>query len=519
MVIDMAKAPKSANKHENFVRLDPPRGGAAVRMYRIGHGDCFLIAFDGGGDRPVFVMIDCGYKPGSPDFLSPKLTNRADRVAKDILAVTEGRIDVGVITHEHQDHLNGITEPRYRDLKIDEVWLAWTESETDELARRLRIKHHDTLAALAGARAALSGSELADVIDELASLELGGEGKTVPAHKALAASGGWTNKSALRFFRTRSEKPPRVIYPHQQIIPLTASKNVRVFALGPPYDEDAIDDLDPRKSESFPSGITGGHAIAPTLSAALTSNGSQTGQPFSPRHSEALGNSSSDSWTWFRMHYGQGRDSPKNASQTPDETADNAEFRRIDNEWRYSAERLALAMGNDTNNSSLVLAFELGKGGKVLLFAGDAQRGNWASWANKTFEDGDRQIQVKELLGRTVLYKVGHHGSHNATLNGKASDTHPNLSWLGRGRYGDEFTSMITAVRAWATQKSVGWDHPLPSIKEALLDKCGGRVLQTDTDVVELKKPDDVSEQAWSAFLSRVNGDSPLYFDYFVHGD
>ena len=46
-------------------------------------------------------------------------------------------------------------------------------------------------------------------------------------------------------------------------------------------------------------------------------------------------------------------------------------------------------MGNDTNNSSLVLAFELGKGGKVLLFTGDAQRGNWASWAAHPFKDGD----------------------------------------------------------------------------------------------------------------------------------
>ena len=74
---------------------------------------------------------------------------------------------------------------------------------------------------------------------------------------------------------------------------------------------------------------------------------------------------------------------------TEDEVVDNPEWRRIDKEWLYSAEQLALDMNDQTNNSSLVLAFELGKGGKVLLFAADAQRGNWLSWARKSWKDGD----------------------------------------------------------------------------------------------------------------------------------
>jgi hypothetical protein len=44
------------------------------------------------------------------------------------------------------------------------------------------------------------------------------------------------------------------------------------------------------------------------------------------------------------------------------------------------AGRLALQLDSDTNNTSLVLAFELGKSGRVLLFPGDAQVGNWLSW-------------------------------------------------------------------------------------------------------------------------------------------
>jgi hypothetical protein len=58
------KKPKTAG-----VRLIPPQDGATVRMYRIGHGDCFLLAFPGETeDKPVYVLIDCGYKPGSPGY-------------------------------------------------------------------------------------------------------------------------------------------------------------------------------------------------------------------------------------------------------------------------------------------------------------------------------------------------------------------------------------------------------------------------------------------------------------------
>ena len=54
----------------------------------------------------------------------------------------------------------------------------------------------------------------------------------------------------------------------------------------------------------------------------------------------------------------------------------------------------------------------------MLLFPADAQIGNWLSWQSLppgTAAD-DAWITADDLLARTVLYKVGHHGSHNATL-------------------------------------------------------------------------------------------------------
>jgi beta-lactamase superfamily II metal-dependent hydrolase len=50
-----------------------------------------------------------------------------------------------------------------------------------------------------------------------------------------------------------------------------------------------------------------------------------------------------------------------------------------------------------------------------MLFVGDAQAGNWRSWSEDRFDDDGTEVTVDDLLGRTVLYKVGHHGSHNAS--------------------------------------------------------------------------------------------------------
>jgi hypothetical protein len=73
---------------------------------------------------------------------------------------------------------------------------------------------------------------------------------------------------------------------------------------------------------------------------------------------------------------------------------------------------------------------------------------------------------------------------------------------------------MITAVRAWAeTQR--GWDHPLKAIKDSLLKKASGRVLQTDTDFDSMDKPSDILNDDWVQFQSRVTS-QPLYFDYTI---
>jgi hypothetical protein len=497
--------------------LQPPPGGAVVRMYRIGHGDCFLIAFDGKkADKPAYVLIDCGYKPGSPG----KLANptKVKDIGADIIATTGGFVDVAIVTHEHQDHVNGLTPTNFQGLKVGEVWFAWTEDPEYEVANKLRKKFKDRLLGLIDASAQLRGlalNEAADRIADFLEFELGedpGGFKGTGLGAAGKDPASSANKVAMKFLRECAEGDPIYLLPHGKPVPITGAAGARAFSLGPPHDMEKIDDLDPEPEESFGDDD---HAQA------LASGGGGTGgsvkkSPFPRGHviplEGAFGHPNFGKF--FTTYFGK-----ENVADAPDgsDIPDSAPWRRIGADYAQDAAALALAMNNATNNSSLVLAFELSKGGKVLLFAGDAQAGNWRSWSEQPFRDRETQVTAKDLLARTVLYKVGHHGSHNATLNGDLKSEHANLSWMAQGDDRNEFVAMITAVEEWAHQKpKPDWNHPFPAIKEALEEKAGGRVLQTDSDL-QVEAPRGAKTSEWNAFRKRVK-QTPLFFDLTIEG-
>ncbi len=501
-----------------MAKLKPPKNGVTVRMYRQGHGDCFLVALprDGGGD-PVYVVIDCGYKPGSQQFIHNKPIG--DTVAH-LEAATGGHIDLVILTHEHQDHLNGIwrkNDPYFGDFTIDEAWLAWTEDPDDDLANELRKRHKDQLLGLLEARRKLAlaiGDDDASVrrVDALLAFEFGGD-EAVTAADLLAAAddpAASVNKQGMKLVKDKASEKRGVSYLKPGDGPLTipGTAGIRVFVLGPPHDADLLADEDPHGGEGFPDDGQGF-----TFSAAATAPAGTAAAPFANRFAVTIESAFNDPDPFFIEHYG------KEALGTDEtdrvEVADNAPWRRIDNEWLYSAENLALALNTGINNTSLVLAFELPHSGKVLLFAGDAQRGNWISWTAPSWHVDNRTITARELLAQTVLYKVGHHGSHNATLAGTKSSTYANLSWMATApARAKEFTAMITAVNQWAlTKNDPPWRHPLPSIKKALVRKAAGRVFQTDEN--QPSKPSSVSAGTWKAFTDRAVFDQ-LFFDYTV---
>lgn len=82
---------------------------------------------------------------------------------------------------------------------------------------------------------------------------------------------------------------------------------------------------------------------------------------------------------------------------------------------RVAADELlfaAASLEKSVNGTSLVLAFEVGD--LLLLFPGDAQWGTWQT----ILDDPD----MRALVQRAAFYKIGHHGSHNATPQGFVRD-------------------------------------------------------------------------------------------------
>jgi len=67
--------------------------------------------------------------------------------------------------------------------------------------------------------------------------------------------------------------------------------------------------------------------------------------------------------------------------------------------------QIVRSLDKEMNNTSVILLFQIGK--KKLLFPGDAQIENW--------QFALQQKKYRSLLSSVNLYKVGHHGSRNAT--------------------------------------------------------------------------------------------------------
>jgi len=107
----------------------PPSGkidSVIVRMYCLGTGDCFLVKFCSGAREVFTMMIDCGSCRGDAAAFTPYLENLAG-------SLHNKTIDLLVVTHEHNDHVNGFDKcyDIFKGLTIKEAWFAWTEDPGD----------------------------------------------------------------------------------------------------------------------------------------------------------------------------------------------------------------------------------------------------------------------------------------------------------------------------------------------------------------------------------------------------
>jgi hypothetical protein len=474
-------------------------------MYRHGLGDCFLITLPKPDGAPFYMMIDCGIIVGSPN---PSIM---EDVVRNIIADTDGFVDILVVTHEHYDHVSGfaIAQDLFVEkrtpgkLAVGQVWFAWTEDPADAFAIRLqreRKKRKEKLAALVANMGMQPDSfgfkGLVDPIDHV--LGFFGIEKGKPKIEGKAKVGG--TGAAMKF--VGSLAPVHYCRPTDKPIALPGVNGVRIYVLGPPADEKMLKRTD-SKTEVYHLGNLGAaHSFFMTLADADRDN-LERYQPFEPparyrlaemnKLSGNLGNGIDRHRKFFSDHYF----GPSQKGSGGDQS-----WRRIDSTYMDAAAEFALQLDSATNNTSLALALELVDSGKVLLFVADAQVGNWLSWQNVQWKlDANTTVTASDLLRRTVFYKVGHHGSHNATAKAKGLEL----------MQSDDLVAFIPVNHEMAVKK--GWGKmPLPNLVKELNARTQGRLVRADEDY---EPPDTSKGKAFAAALTGgPDGQEKLFYEW-----
>jgi metallo-beta-lactamase superfamily protein len=448
-------------------------------MYRQGLGDCFLLTCSDGNDDS-HLLIDCGVLKGTGD-----AEKRMQDVAQSVHDTTNGKLDRLVVTHEHWDHLSGFLQAGtiFDTFEVGEVWLAWTEDPQDELANELRKRKQKRLNGIVAA------AKLADRNDTPAARRTADQLESLlNFHGDLGAAGTKTTGKALEWVKAR-QAPVKYLRPGDQLFDLAGLPGIRLYVLGPPHDSRLIKRSDPSKKhpEVYElAAAEGSHQGFLAAAEALAEDQKPGGQPFDGffRVDESDARNQNELW---KKYYAKGRS-----------------WRRVDDDWLGYAGQLALQLDSDTNNTSLVLAFELSSGGDVLLFPGDAQVGNWLSWESLEWQIPEgaatRTVKSDDLLARTVLYKVGHHGSHNATLREKGLELMAS----------NELAAMIPVNRV--TAKKMDWLMPFPALLTRLVEKTHGRVMDAERGLDDAAAQ-DLSDADWARFIARTDV-QPGWVDY-----
>jgi beta-lactamase superfamily II metal-dependent hydrolase len=342
-----------------------------IRMYNVGFGDCFMLCLP--GNRTI--LVDAGFhSQGKGAFGGNEL---AEQIIKDATEIKgEARIDVVIATHRHQDHVYAFNSDRWDELEVGEVWLPWVEDRKNKAATRLWKKQSSFAMQLA---AAMPTFNLDEENRKSVEFMLWNAGVDLPGFDA----GGWSNAKALNClhegFARRDRTRPRFL-PEKETFPETfespALPGVLVHVLGPQRNPKLIEELDPEADgETY-------RALALRAAAAgVVGGGVAAAAPFG------------DDW---RVPDDELGDVPLEPN----------EMERI-NDLAHSADAVFAAEKVDgmINSTSLVLVLQIGKA--RLLLPGDAE---WGTWKHILEDD-----EARAILRGATFFKVGHHGSHNAT--------------------------------------------------------------------------------------------------------
>lgn len=386
--------------------------GIRVRMYRVGFGDFFLISCLNGDEQPLHIIVDCGVYRGSSQ--TGDLQSIEAAVA-DMAQTTGGRVALIVMTHRHADHIAGFDRCAdiFRKLKVDAVWMPIWESEYEPVASKFQAELTRTALGLqqhfsARADKATEAEAIAQSYMENAT----GEQTAIGA----AAAGPGSNARALALLKHgfTGVTPEYYKFGDEARLPEElADAGLSCEILGPPpvTDLDLMKLMDLQKNVGqYLTGADGAVASAEWI-------------PFGPEWEidPALEPKNAEREFYTAESFREWNDERKSWGSITEEEATRARLKMEGNLQQLqpvAALTAAKQLNAFLNNQSLVVLFKFK--GKNLLFVGDAQAGNWEHWLFHTDvpdkkAGGAVSSAARQILTSLDFYKVGHHGSGNAT--------------------------------------------------------------------------------------------------------
>lgn len=336
-----------------------------LRAYQVGFGDCFLLTFHY-SNKDRHVLIDFG-STGQPKTAGPDLMLR---VANDIKEQCGGKLHAVVATHRHKDHISGFATSDGKgsgdviaSCKPDAVIQPWTE---DPKAQPDAIRQTD----LSDKKSFLGALESMHSVSESFLVELQrlrtGLSRTTFNQLAFLGEDNIKNKSAVENLMNMGRNHYVNFGSKSGLESLLPG--VKTWVLGPPTVEQSKDVLKMRSKD--PDEFW--HLLG--LSGLKAASGK--GKLF-PRAETYSALPAQTRWLIHRLQSLRG-----------DQMLE-----------------IVRSLDKVMNNTSVILLFRIGN--KKFLFPGDAQLENWAYALSKP--------SIRNLLKDVHLYKVGHHGSLNAT--------------------------------------------------------------------------------------------------------
>jgi hypothetical protein len=372
---------------------------ATIFTYQVGFGDCILIRITYSDGHLVHILNDFG-TTGLPEDAERE---RLVRIAEDIRTKTGGKLDIVIATHRHADHISGFATKSngkgpgdiIRTLKPDIVIQPWTEAP-NAAVKALESDINDQPKSMRSRLKSLNAMQIvaASVVQKLDNGGFKHLPKKLADEISFVGKDNIANLSAVKNLMTMGKKNVYAYHGCEtglgNLLP-----GIKVHVLGPPTlkQSETIRKQRSRDVDQF------WHLTEDRLGRGMESQSLFPGYATRP------------------------------ANKLPTEVRWLAQ--RLDKAQGEQLLGIVRALDKQLNNTSLILLFETE--GKKLLFPGDAQIENW-NYALAS--------PMAALLDGVDLYKVGHHGSLNAT---------PKAMWNRFGKKGgkskpNRLTSVLSTM-------------------------------------------------------------------------